>query len=235
MHRSDPQPLHCRHDAFEALMANLEALDTTRGLLRCVVAVSMHELGKVDGKAVETRIESLVGEVADRLHDPRPQAVLAHAHAVLFDEHRFRGNTRDYNDPHNSYPSHVLESRQGLPITLTLIYKCVLEALGVSVKGINMPGHFLAGVRQTPPSRSTLMLIDPFDGGRMLTREDAFARIEQIAGGAVARDDALLRPATHAQWLIRTLQNLAGHFAQQDRLDDHAAAREMITLVESVI
>ncbi|MEL7088011.1 MAG: transglutaminase family protein, partial [Planctomycetota bacterium] len=81
---------------------------------------------------------------------------------------------------------------------------------------------------------AAVMLIDPFDGGKMLTRDDAFARIEQIAGGAVARDATLLRPATHAQWLIRILQNLAGVFTQLKRGDDTAAMREMMTLVESV-
>lgn len=247
MNLPEPTPLHCRTRAFEALAAELEGLDTSRGLLRCAVAVSMHELDDTQMQEVEGQIDALAGSIADRVNGHQPRALLAHAHAVLFDEARFAGNTQDYYNPFNSYLPQILDTRWGLPITLTLLYKCVLECLGLKVWGINMPGHFLAGVRDdSVPQHQTkavsrsgnpaaaLMLIDPFDGGKMLTRDDAFARIEQIAGGAVARDEAILRPATHAQWLIRILQNLAGVFTQLERADDTAAMREMIALVESV-
>ncbi|MEM7625841.1 MAG: transglutaminase-like domain-containing protein [Planctomycetota bacterium] len=246
MNPPEPTPLHCRPRAFEALAAELGALDTTRGLLRCSVAVSMHQLDDADMDDVEAQIDALAGGIAERVQGHQPRALLAHAHAVLFDEARFAGNTQDYYSPFNSYLPRVLKTRLGLPITLVLLYKCVLESVGLRVWGINMPGHFLAAVRDGSPTPGTgadapaqhaggpLMLIDPFDGGKMLTRDDAFARLEQIAGGAVARDDALLRPATHTQWLTRILQNLAGVFDQLERPDDTAAMREMIALVESV-
>lgn len=249
MNLPEPTPLHCRPDAFEALAVELEALDTTRGLLRCAVAVSMHQLDNVSMADVEAEIDALAESIAERVQGHEPRALLAHAHAVLFDEAGFVGNTENYYHPFNSYLPKILKSRQGLPITLTLLYKCVLESLGLRVWGINMPGHFLAGVRDgaaalqpqsTNPegpageSQPAMMLIDPFDGGKMLSRDDAFSRIEKIAGGAVARDEALLRPATHGQWLIRILQNLAGSFTQLNRRDDTAAMHELIGLVESV-
>lgn len=252
-------PRHCRPEAFDTLARQLDAIDTTRGLVRCAVAVSMHQLPDADPAGVEGQIDALAGTIGDRVQNAQPRALLAHAHAVLFDEARFAGNTEDYHHPDNSYLPRLLDTRQGLPLTLVLLYKAVLESLGLRVLGINAPGHFLAGVIETAQDEAAvarpaggkndsggkyagdgdasggggLLLIDPFHGGVLLTREEAFARIESIAGGSVMRHDSLLRPATHTQWLIRLIQNLVTAFDKRGRRDDMAAMLEMRTLVES--
>lgn len=242
MNAPEPTPLHCRPEAFNALATHLDELDTPSGLIRCAVAVSMHELPNAKIDAVQDQIAALADQIKDRLRSTDPRAKLAHAHAVLFEEARFRGNTRDYYHPDNSYLSRVLDTRRGQPLTLVLLYKTVVESLGLRVLGINAPGHFLAGVLERrvttqrdglndPPNR--LLLVDAFAGGRTLSRDEAFDRIEQIAGGSVVRDDALLRPATHAQWLLRLIHNLITAFDRRGQRDDMAAMLEMKTLVES--
>ncbi len=234
-------PLYCRPEAFDTLARELDAVDTTRGLLRCATAVSMQQLTSVSLEEVEAEIDALAGSIRERVHSDDPRALLAHAHAVLFEEARFIGNTEDYYHPTNSYLSRILITRRGLPITLVLLYKCVLESIGIKVRGINAPGHFLAGVVEpalmtTPPEAGNPrpLLVDPFDGGRVLTRDEAFRRIEQIAGGGIPRDDALLRAASHTDWLIRIIHNLAGAFERLDQRNDMAAMLEMRSLVESV-
>ena len=243
----EPSPLYCRPEAFDTLARELDAIDTTRGLLRCATAVSLQQMPTVSLDDVEAEVDALASQISERLRSDQPRARLAHAHAVLFDEARFTGNTEDYYHPANSYLSRILITRRGLPITLVLLYKAVMEAVGLQVRGINAPGHFLAGIVDPGLMVSSggggggggrdgvmPLLIDPFDGGRLLTREEAFARIEQIAGGAVTRDDALLRPATHTDWLIRIIQNLVHAFERLDRRQDRAAMLEMRALVESV-
>ncbi|MEM9417852.1 MAG: transglutaminase-like domain-containing protein [Planctomycetota bacterium] len=237
MNPSEPTPLHCRPQAFEALAEELDAIDTARGLVRCAVAVSMHQLEDANPDNVEGEIVTLATSISDRVNSAQTQALLAHTHAVLFEEARFTGNTSDYYHPDNSYLPRVLETRQGLPITLVLLYKAVLETVGVRVLGINAPGHFLAGVSDLPENEkpgTPKLLIDPFHGGKMLNREEAFSRIEEIAGGSVLRDDSLLRPATHTEWLIRLIQNLVTAFDKLNQRDDMAAMLEMRALVESV-
>jgi regulator of sirC expression with transglutaminase-like and TPR domain len=77
------------------------------------------------------------------------------------------GNATDYYNPRNSYLPLVLKTREGLPITLTLVYKCVLDGLGLTVHGINAPGHFMAGVESADAdgAEPARMLVDPFEGG----------------------------------------------------------------------
>lgn len=231
-----PAPTYCRPQAFELLAAQLPRLDTTAGLVRAAVAVSMHELDDVGLDEVEAQIEELVQTVAGRLRSREHRAILAHAHEVLFEQGGFCGDTGDYYSPQNSYLPSVLRRRRGLPITLTLVYKAVLDELGLVVEGVSAPGHFLARVTVAesdigPPAR---MLIDPFQRGRMLTVEEAFRRMDQVAGGEVPRDAALLGTATNKQWLLRILQNLIAVFDRLGRPDSHAAMLEMRALVRAL-
>src|SRR5579885_3345933 len=43
----------------------------------------------------------------------------------LFEEEGFRGNSGDYYNPCNSYLNDVLDSRQGIPITLSILFVAV--------------------------------------------------------------------------------------------------------------
>ncbi|MBX2852410.1 MAG: transglutaminase-like domain-containing protein [Phycisphaeraceae bacterium] len=235
------EPLHCRLDAFTALRDELAELETTDGLVRAAVAVAMHELDpdEADPLRVMTQLDDLADQVRGRVVGNAPRALLAHAHHVLFEEARYRGNLGDYDNAGNSYLPRVLKSRLGLPIMLALVYKAVLERLGISTFGINAPGHFLAAVPAVTvgsivSKRDDLAMIDPFCGGVLLSRDEAIHRIAQNAGSDMLLDENvdLLPVATHKQWLIRILNNLHMGFDRRGQVDDSRAMSEMIWLVE---
>src|SRR5206468_3902056 len=129
-------------------------------------------------------------------------------HDVLFEEAGFTGNSDDYYAPSNSYLPAVLETKRGLPITLSLVYKIVAERLGLRVWGVGLPGHFLAGL----DIDADVMLIDPFTGGRMLTIEEAHERLRDVLGPEVEWSDELIQPISNRHWLTRILQNLLNTF-----------------------
>ena len=70
----------------------------------------------------------------------------------LFVEQGFAGNREDYYDPRNSFLNDVLDRRQGIPITLSLVLIEVGKRLGLAVEGIGLPGHFIAGARHSATS-----------------------------------------------------------------------------------
>jgi regulator of sirC expression with transglutaminase-like and TPR domain len=221
------RPLHCRPRAHEVFRAQLEDLDAPGALLRAAVAISMHEIPDADAAAVERRIGEYAARVKERVKTGEARAYLAHLHALLFDEEGFRGDEISYDDPQNSYLPLVLERKRGLPIALTLVYKEVGERVGLAIEGVNAPGHFLAAV-ETDGHR---MLVDPFGAGRVLTRDEAFARIARVSGRSLPQDDDLLRPASPRQWLARMIQNLIHSFSQRDRDRDAAAMIELRDLL----
>lgn len=220
------RPKHCRPHAYRVFAEQAARLGEPDALWRCAVAISMHELEGVDFAAIDARLQSLADRIDERVCSGQHRALIAHAHDVLFREEGFHGNLDDYYSPYNSYLPAVLETRRGLPITLCLVYKCVVERLGLRVWGVNAPGHFLAGVEIDGEP----MLVDPFHGGRPLSREEAFALIEETTGARVPRSAALLEPATTRDWLVRILRNLQDAFLREDRAADAAAMHELLQL-----
>ncbi len=213
----------CRRAAYALFRDQLPALETTEGLLNCAIAISLHELGDVDISETYADLDVLADEVRWRLHSDNRDATVAHLHEVLFEENGFGGNTDAYYSASNSYIPLVLETRRGIPISLTLIYKVVAEKLGLFVEGLNSPGHFLARV----DGAGEPMIVDPYFGGKLLSRDEAFARIEQMTGTTVPRDVSYLLPATHHQWIARMLNNLQCVFAAEGRQQDLAAMTEL--------
>jgi regulator of sirC expression with transglutaminase-like and TPR domain len=222
MTASTPRPHYCNQVAYDLFARESRNLDAKGALLRAAVAVAMHDAPDTDLEQVERRIDDLAQRVLDRLRGRDPRALVAQAHFVLFDEEKFTGNTENYYDPGNSYLPTVLETRRGIPITLSLLYKEVLERVGVPVEGTNAPGHFLATVQLD----GRPMIVDTFARGRVLSRREACDRIEKMLG-KVDRDADLLPRATNVGWLLRILQNLEVVFSQSRRMSALAAMMEL--------
>jgi len=123
--------MHCRLDAFTALRDELTDLETTDGLVRAAVAVAMHELDhdEADPLIVATQIDDLADQVRARVVGDNPRALIAHAHHVLFEEARFRGNLGDYDNAHLEV---VYFDEKGLTETKT--YEGAVSVL-LSVRG----------------------------------------------------------------------------------------------------
>jgi hypothetical protein len=109
----------------------------------------------------------------------------------------FTGNTDDYYNERNSLLPCVVDSRKGIPISLTLVYILVGQRAGFALDGVNLPGHFLA--------RHGNVLFDPFHQGRVLSRRDC----EEILRRQNQKlEEWHLSAATPRQMLTRILANL---------------------------
>ena len=220
------KPEACSLVAFQALARQIPAIETTNGLLRAAVAICLHEWPEINVAEVERSVWSLAGRVRGRVKGPQRRAILAHLHEELFERQGFRGATENYYSSENSYLPAVLVTKKGIPIALSLLYCVIARRVGLRTDGINAPGHFLVQVfDDTAP-----ILIDPFNAGRSLTRDDAIALVEATSGEKATYQMAL-RPATHRQWIRRMLHNLMLVFEMQERRGDADAMREMLTLV----
>lgn len=220
-------PAYCRPAAFSRFERAMPGVGTTRGLLHAAFAIALHEHPTAEVAEAEATLAELAETVRRRVRSADIEAKLAHLHDVLFDVVGFVGNIEDYYNPANSYLPAVLRTKRGLPITLTLIYKCVAEGVGLTVRGVNSPGHFLAAVR----SGGGWMYVDPFYGGELLDGDDVCRRIAQTTGMVAADPSQWLAAATHRQWLSRMLNNLQAVFAHAGRERDLYAMQELQELL----
>ncbi len=166
-----------------------------------------------------------VGAVTDPLESIR---VL---NGYLFEELGFAGNEEQYEDPRNSFLNEVLERRTGIPITLSLVYIEVARRAGVSLEGVNFPGHFLLRVRGWDGQTELLdhdLIVDPFHGGALLSENDCQRLLRQHSSPSVAFDRGLLVGATKPQILIRMLVNLKRIYVQMRSFPQAREVTEML-------
>jgi regulator of sirC expression with transglutaminase-like and TPR domain len=216
-------PLCCSPRAYKVLTDQLPSLASLDSLVRAAVAVAMHQIDDADPAAVESTLQKYADTVRSRVRGRQTQALLAHLHEFLFDELGFVGNASDYYNTSNSYLPAVLDTKRGLPITLSLVYTSVAQKLGLKAYGVALPGHFMVGL----DIGDEKMLIDPFAGGKLVTTDEAHTRLKELFGPEVEWSDELLQPASHVHWLTRMLQNLLNVFSSTGHYADVAAMLEM--------
>lgn len=140
-----------------------------------------------------------------------PRRALALAE-FLFEKLGFRGNRAEYTDPRNSYLNEVLTRRLGIPISLSVVYLHVGQALGLPVQGIGLPGHFIVAIQS--PGQPTYL--DPFNGGLMLTRDDCLRLVSQATGYQGSFNPRWLAPTPPRDIVARMLNNLRSFYTQME-------------------
>jgi regulator of sirC expression with transglutaminase-like and TPR domain len=136
-----------------------------------------------------------------------PTAILHQLSDYLFQQLGFHGSRLDYYSRENSYLSTVLEDREGIPITLSVLFMELSRRLGVEdVVGIPLPGHFVVQYRPDADDPASHPMIDVYEGGSTLTRIDAEKLVRETTG--LALDESDLVPASKPAILVRMLRNL---------------------------
>ena len=158
-------------------------------------------------EAYRKELDSMAEEIRSSLKEnANATEKLASLSDYLFQQLGFHGSRSDYYARDNSYLNVVLEDREGIPITLSVLYMELAQRLEVTgLHGIPLPGHF---VLQHRSGEGKNQLIDVFDGGKLLTTEDAENLVLATTGRDLNETD--LDPAGKRSILTRMLRNLIG-------------------------
>ncbi|MDC4224133.1 MAG: transglutaminase-like domain-containing protein [Candidatus Manganitrophus sp.] len=130
-----------------------------------------------------------------------PGNVIQILNHYLFEELHFSGNRENYYAPENSYINTVLETKKGIPVSLSVVMLLLAERLNLPLHGIGMPGHFLVAWSDQQDE----IYIDPFNEGRMLTRVEIES---QLPGDEHGLLDEYLRKVSTRQIIARMIRNL---------------------------
>lgn len=197
-------------------------------LARAALAIARWEYPRLDADAYLERLDGLARAVDGVRRAPDALGRLHRLREYLFVEQGFAGNRDDYYDPRNSFLNDVLDRRQGIPITLSLVLMEVGKRLGLAIEGIGLPGHFIAGARLD----DSQILLDPFNGGALVTPEEC----EELVGSVVGRPVTLLpehyAPVSGRQLLTRMLANLKGAYWQRREWDRVVGAIDRLLVLD---
>jgi regulator of sirC expression with transglutaminase-like and TPR domain len=136
----------------------------------------------------------------------------------------FHGNTREFYDPRNSFLNDVLDRRTGIPITLSAVFMEVGRRAGLEMQGVGFPGHFLVKVEHADGE----LVVDPFNGGALLSKADCQTRLDRVYGGKLRLDPDMLAPVGPRLMLFRMLRNLKAIYT---RSEDHLRLLRVLDLL----
>ncbi len=156
------------------------------------------------------RCDQLSDRVRD-LHATSPQDRIHALRHVLVEQEAFSGNTEHYYDARNSLLNEVLHRKLGNPISLSVIWLDVAQALGWPVTGVGLPGHFIIKYHDD----GTDTLIDPFHEGRIVTPGDCEKLVHRSCGQRARLTRTDFSSACTKSILTRMLNNLRVIFIQQ--------------------
>jgi regulator of sirC expression with transglutaminase-like and TPR domain len=194
--------------------ATMAASEDEDALTRAALLIPCIEHERFDPAPTLRRLEELGALAVDRLARvgaEAPAAARVEAlNTLLFEEEGFHGNEERYDDPRNSFLDDVVARRTGIPIALSVVYMDVARRAGLHIEGVSFPGRFLVRCAPSAHDRQGArpLVIDPFDGGTLLTEADCRQLLRRQAGEDARFDRRLLAPADTPQILARMLTNL---------------------------
>jgi regulator of sirC expression with transglutaminase-like and TPR domain len=214
-------------DYFSSLMADDDSLPLTEAAL----SLAQDAYPDLDMQAVLAEIDELVVRARRRIPDDADVKQKVDAlNRYFFRELGFSSNRNDYYDPDNSHLNMVLRRRRGIPISLAVVYLEMADQLGIPVRGVSFPGHFL--LRVELPGQD--LMLDPTTGqtlseAQMVEMLEPYVqRVGESIGSALR---VLLQPATRREIVARMLRNLKGIYLQTERWQRLLAVQQRLVIV----
>ena len=200
-------------------------------LFEAALFIAQDDEHPLDLSACLTDIDKFAIRLKRRLHsDIAPIPKLRLLNNFFYQELGFSGNFNDYYNPDNSYLHKVLSTRRGIPISLAIIYMELAQQIGLDVKGISFPGHFLMKLS----IKTGDIILDPFNGAS-LSREEIEERLEPyFINGRNPEDPPLasyLANATERSILARMLRNLKAVYAEQPHWKEFLNVQQKLVIL----
>jgi regulator of sirC expression with transglutaminase-like and TPR domain len=196
-----------------------EARDEDIPLVWAALTIARDEYPELDVAAYEQEIARFAARArTGQRSDADVVDSVRAVNRVLFDELGFQGNQNDYYDPRNSYLNEVVDRRLGIPISLAVLQMELARHMGLPMRGVSFPGHFLVSLAVD----GGLLVLDPYHRGRSIDAAELKQRAKPHLGDKPLRDDQLtelLAPASNRAILVRMLRNLKALYAEKDDYD----------------
>lgn len=150
-------------DSWQTVPGSRERLESVMRLIT----------GFQDGPHAAARTTELLDQLAHEFFNSFGERNPLTLARFLFETRGLKGAEPDYYLPQNSNLRYVIESRRGIPISLSMIYVLVAHRLGYETTACNWPGHFLA----TAVHQGKRHVVDCFRGGQCV-EADKFLNLQ---------------------------------------------------------
>ncbi len=204
--------------------------DPLLDLVEASLVIALEENPAVDIDHHLGEVEAWSEAVRGRLEGSRDvERIVETINRLLFDEEGFHGENDDYYDPRSALLSEALARHAGLPITLTVLYIELSRRAGFEATGVSLPGRFLVKFSGS----FGVVVVDPFDGGRVLSTIELQKILDAMYGGGVRLREHHLRSFSPKEILARELAQLKAAYLAQHDLPRAAASIDRLLILDN--
>jgi len=195
-----------RDTEFQKLLSRRDDVDLTTAALE----LARDAYPELDFQETHRWIDDRAGE----LTAPLARAVseldaLREIGRCISERHGINGDAGSYDRVDSSFLHRVIESKRGIPLSLSVLYMAVANRAGYALRGVACPRHFLTRY----DSVDGPLFLDAFSGGRILTHHECLNRVHSATKMPREMLQASLKPVGPRPIVIRMLNNLKALYA----------------------
>ncbi|MEO8664134.1 MAG: transglutaminase-like domain-containing protein [Ignavibacteria bacterium] len=199
-------------EKFRELSGN-EDSDYLEDSMFLIASLGYPEIKMLDYKK---KLENMALDIKARLNRIDPDQnnissleIINKINEYLFFEKGFIGNPENYYEPDNSFLNTVIDTKLGIPISLSVIYILIARKINIPITGVNLPGHFIIKYKKG----SDEFFIDPFNKGVIISMKEATEFVKKIG---MSKEDfhniPYLKETTDTEIILRVMRNLVEIF-----------------------
>ena len=208
-------------DYFSTLVAEDDSLPLTEAAL----SLAQDAYPDLDLQGALAEIDELVVRLQRRMPaDADIKQKVGILNRFFFRELGFGNNLNDFLDPDNSHLNVVLKRRRGIPISLAVLYLEMAEQIGVPVRGVAFPGHFLLRMEL----ESERLILDPFKEGKEMNAADLRQLLKSIVGQNAELSVDYYNVVPNREILVRLENNLKKRLIEGEDYGQAILAAEAI-------
>jgi regulator of sirC expression with transglutaminase-like and TPR domain len=203
--------------------------DAALDLVEASLVIALEDEPRLDIDRYLQRVGDWTDAIRERLEGSRDvERIVESINRLLFEEEGFRGRDEDYYDPRSALLNETLDKHAGLPIALSILYIEISRRVGVEAAGISLPGRFLVKLS----GAFGQVVVDPFDGGRVLTTIELQMLLDAVYGGGVRLREHHLRSFRFKEILGRELSQLKAAYLAHHDLARAAASIDRLLILD---
>lgn len=215
---------HSIKEQFRQLKSNAQGdLDLETGAF----IIARYRYYDLDIKPYTDQLNAYAAELKEKLSSLSDKDEIFQRVIKFFAEEKgFNGNQSDYYRDENHYINRVMDTKIGIPITVSTIYLLVGKRINLPMNGIGLPGHFILRFS----FGQSHIYFDPYNHGKVLTKSDCETIVKNLGYNFT---EEYLNPVSNRQILERMLRNIILKLEKKQEKDRIETIRQFIDTITS--
>ena len=197
-----------------------------KDLLDAAIIIAKYQYPGLNQQLIKDEIEKIRKDIWLEINDQQTAfEKIKTFNKVFYEIYHFKGNTKTFHSPLNSFINTVLETKKGNPLSLSLIYSVIAQSLNMPVYGVNLPNHFVLCYMDenqinmmfdNKNKYGILFYINTYSKGNIFYENDIVQFLSQLK---IMPERSHFEPCSNSIIIQRMLTNLIASFQQVGNLE----------------